>query len=245
MFPLNVNLNLDIKSKSALVLWAVVGLFVSFLIGVHFEFKYSFTKKIPIYDSYYLGVEEVETANKYLINAKTAISEWKVYHADVKQLDSKERATNEGDRARNGLKDINFSILTVAWQLNVRYYLAYLNLICADIKGSIDCLDSMGSELSEFDKLTVSTDLTSEEKKWLENNPLVENAKLLNVQYKALVYKRNPSIQKALIEAQAALYKYGNEQFLKKKLIPQDRLLGEIFRLTFGSVDRVKNQVPE
>jgi len=214
-------------------------LFVIFVTGIHLEFKYQLSRYIVLYDEYYQKESQIDKATVFVNIARRGISSWKAYNVNTSKISERDEALIAIAKTRPLYTNLNLSILPKGWQVHTRYFAAYINLICADATGSISCLDDMGSELEKIDEL-LELEMHPAERRWLNRVNLHESLKLLNAQYRALLFYNDTSSKELTSGATQALQNLGSQDELLRQQIDSDRILGNIYRLAFNDKDNSK-----
>ena len=236
-----LNFKTSIKSNSKLILIVVVLISLSsvssFFYGVKKEFKDTISKDLVFYKDYYLKVEETNKVNKFRIQARKAEHEWKVYHVNPSRHFERDKSLSLAKEIKEQYFTLNPDYLSPAWKLYAYYHYAYLNLICADIEGSKNCLDEMEETFKQVD--IIKAQLNSRELLWYKQKNLRTNMLLLKLQFAALNLINDSESTEKQDKAIAALNNYGTKKQIDKQELFDDRLIGAIYNLAYPKKYRV------
>lgn len=217
-------------NKASIYIFSLVLLCLfSFFLGIKVEFSYTWSKKIPGYGEYYYIVEQTQLVEDFQKKQLEAASEWKTFHTNESRLDEKKKALTYVDEAKILYDKIDLDALPLDWKAYTAYSYAYVNLICADFDGSIDCLNLMNDSLNTLTQL----EKLKPESGWLNNWYRQKNVNLLRLQYAAILLSTDPNSSNNQALAKKALTNYGTIKKIKNENLQNDRLISIVYKLVY------------
>lgn len=236
-----LNFKTSIKSNSKLILIVIALISLSsaigFLYGVKKEFKDTISKDLFFYKDYYLKIAETKKVEDFRIKARKAEREWSAYHINSTRSTDRDRALSLALEMKGQYFDLDFDYLSPSWTLYAYYHYAYLNLICADIEGSKNCLKEMEDVLKKVDPITAQ--LSKKELKWYNSNRLKQNMAILKLQFAAVTLINDPKSKEKQELAINALKEYGTRKTVNERKLNEDRLIGVIYKLAYPKTYRM------